>query len=79
MFVPLSKSDVYACISNNEIFDFLIDTIPNEELKALKKYPAEGCFRSSHRRTISDRLCRLVMSFWGVDEVGNVRKGISRI
>ncbi len=70
---------MYACIFNNEIFDFLIDNIPNEELKALKKYPAEGCFRSSHRRTISDRLCRLVMSFWGGDEVGNARKWISII
>jgi hypothetical protein len=39
------KSEVYACIYNTEIFDFLIDIIPNEELKALKKYPAEGMFQ----------------------------------
>jgi hypothetical protein len=41
----MQKSDVYACIYNTEIFDFLIDIIPNEELKALKKYPAEGMFQ----------------------------------
>jgi len=33
---------VYACIYNTEIFDFLIDIIPPEELKALKKFPTEG-------------------------------------
>jgi hypothetical protein len=36
---------VYACIYNTEIFDFLIDIIPNEELKNLKKFPAEGMFQ----------------------------------
>lgn len=41
----LQKSDVHACIYNTEIFDFLIDIIPNEELKVLKKYPAEGMFQ----------------------------------
>ncbi len=33
---------MYACIYNTEIFDFLIDIIPAEDLKALKKFPAEG-------------------------------------
>jgi hypothetical protein len=44
-FLLTQKSDVYACIYNTEIFDFLIDIIPSEELKALKKYPAEGMFQ----------------------------------
>ena len=43
--VSIKKSDVYACIYNTEIFDFLIDIIPSEELKVLKKYPAEGMFQ----------------------------------
>lgn len=33
---------MYACIYNTEIFDFLIDIIPAEDLKALKRFPAEG-------------------------------------
>ena len=40
----IKKSDVSACIYNTEIFDFLIDIIPKEDLKSLKKLPAEGMF-----------------------------------
>ena len=40
----MQKSDVSACIYNTEIFDFLIDIIPKEDLKSLKKLPAEGMF-----------------------------------
>lgn len=40
----IQKSDVSACIYNTEIFDFLIDIIPKEDLKSLKKLPAEGMF-----------------------------------
>ena len=39
-FALIQKSDVYACIYDTEIFDFLIDIIPPEDLKALKKFPA---------------------------------------
>ena len=40
----MQKSDVSACIYNTEIFDFLIDIIPKQDLKSLKKLPAEGMF-----------------------------------
>ena len=43
-FTLIKKSDVSACIYNTEIFDFLIDIIPREDLKNLKKLPAEGMF-----------------------------------
>lgn len=44
----LQKSDIAACIYNTEIFDFLMDIIPKEEMKSQmqtkKPMPNEGYF-----------------------------------
>lgn len=38
----LQKSDIASCIEHTEIFDFLIDIIPKEDLKSKKPEPPSG-------------------------------------